>query len=81
MWRVAPQFQIIARGDGLQQRDPLLVIGRYRTDKGDVDILRRRCGQDIENGRLESQMADLGADAGAPETISTIADSCEIIRS
>ena len=67
--RVAEQFEIVTLGDGLQQRDPLLVIRRHRADEGDVDILRRRRRQRVENGRLERQMIDFRANAEAAEKI------------
>ncbi len=45
------------------------VIRRDRADKGDVDVIRRLCRQRLENRRLECQMIDFGANAGAPEEI------------
>ena len=67
--RVAPQFEIVAFGDGLQQRNPLPMVGRNGADKGDVDVRRGRRRQRVENGRLERQMIDFRADAERPKEL------------
>ena len=65
--QVSPQFEIVAFGDRLQQRDPLPVVGRNGADERDVDIRRRRLGQGVENGRLEREMIHFRADAERPK--------------
>ena len=59
---IAPQLEIVAFGDGLQQCDALLVIDRHGSDKRYVDIRDRRFGQQVENGRLECKVIHFRVD-------------------
>ena len=77
----APQLEIVAFGDRLQQRDPLPMVDRDRADEGNLDIRRGRGGQGVENGRLERQMADFRRARRRPGSNSQFVGSCEIIRS
>ena len=67
--RAAEQFEIVAFGDRFQQRDPLPVVRRDGAGKGNFDIHGRLRRQRIEQGRLECQMIDFGANAKASKII------------
>ena len=52
--RVAEQFEIVTFGNGLEQRNPLLVIRRHRADKGNLDIHGGRRRQRVEQWRART---------------------------
>jgi len=78
--KITPQFEIVAFGNSLQQRDSLSVVRRHGADKGDVDIQGRCIGQRVENGRFKRQVTDFGPNTTRPKAF-TVVGNCEIIRS
>ena len=56
------------------------MVGRHGADERDVDSLRRRWLQRVEDSWLEGEMADFRANAEA-EKKPMVAASCESIKS
>jgi hypothetical protein len=57
------------------------MVGRHGADERDVDSLRRRWRQRVEDSWLEGEMADFRANAEAARKKPTVAASCESIKS
>src|SRR4051812_20093934 len=66
---ISEQLEIVAARNRLEQRNPSLMIDRYRADKRDVDIGRADTGQLAEDRGLECEMNDFRTNAGPSKEI------------